>query len=309
MKIILVDEQSGRRRTLKGSSRSLVGVTLLGVSCLLALGGWSGWQLGALKVQAQAPERLASLSAEVAAQQQELEAVKAQAQLEVDALTLRLGELQGRMLRIDALGERLTDVAKLDAEEFRFDQPPAVGGPETDDLERPWSEPSINGRIDELLNQLDQRQLQLQVLENLLRSRQIEDDVAIAGRPVEKGWLSSPFGRRSDPFTGRPAWHKGVDFAGKEGSNVVAVGAGVVTWAGPRSGYGLLVEINHGDGMVTRYGHNKSLLVQEGDQVRKGGAIALMGSTGRSTGAHVHFEVLKQGQAVNPEKYIYRARR
>ena len=100
--------------------------------------------------------------------------------------------------------------------------------------------------------------------------------------------------------------HKGIDFAAKEGTNVVATASGVVTWAGKMFGYGELVEIDHGNGLRTRYGHNKSLLVTVGDVITKGENIAKMGSTGRSTGPHVHYEVLRGGQQIDPLKYVYR---
>jgi murein DD-endopeptidase MepM/ murein hydrolase activator NlpD len=144
----------------------------------------------------------------------------------------------------------------------------------------------------------------LTVLDSLLMDRSRRERVMPSGRPVGSGWLSSKFGKRTDPFTGKQEHHDGVDFAGKEGSDVVAVGDGVVSWAGKRSGYGNMVEITHGDGYVTRYGHNKEPLVEVGETVKKGQLIASMGSTGRSTGPHVHFEVLLNGKTVNPGKYI-----
>ena len=125
-----------------------------------------------------------------------------------------------------------------------------------------------------------------------------------AGRPVQQGWLSSYYGWRTNPFGGNQQFHKGIDFAGKENSEIVAVGGGVVTYSGKRYGYGNLVEITHGNGYITRYGHNKKNLVREGETVKKGQAIALMGSTGRSTGPHVHFEVIKDGKKIDPAKFI-----
>jgi murein DD-endopeptidase MepM/ murein hydrolase activator NlpD len=125
-------------------------------------------------------------------------------------------------------------------------------------------------------------------------------------RPVEGGWISSGFGRRKDPFTGRPALHTGIDFAGLPNSAVVAAGAGVVTRAGRHRGYGNLIEIDHGNGYVSRYGHNASNLVATGVRVKAGQVIALMGSTGRSTGSHLHFEVLQDGRPVNPIRLVPR---
>ena len=138
----------------------------------------------------------------------------------------------------------------------------------------------------------------------MLMTRNLQAEVIPAGRPITRGWLSSYYGMRTDPFSGRRAHHSGIDFAGKMGSDVVTVAAGVVTYSGRRSGYGNLVEINHGKGYVTRYGHNSELLVEVGETVKKGQIIAKMGSSGRSTGPHVHFEVLVNGRAVDPKKYI-----
>lgn len=246
-------------------------------------------------------------------QLQEQERLVAQAREEADsklaALTLRVAELQAKLVRIDALGERLTSMAKLDNGEFDFSQPPALGGPEMEVSGDSFAPPEFTQAIDELSQQIENRQHQLQTLEALLANRKLENDVFIAGRPITKGWMSSRFGRRTDPFTGKIAMHGGVDFAGKEGSDIIAVAAGVVTWSGERSGYGLMVEVNHGKGFTTRYAHNKENLVKVGDVVKKGQIIALMGTSGRSTGHHVHFEVYKNGRAVDPSSYIHRASR
>lgn len=244
---------------------------------------------------------------------QEQELLVAQARQEADnklaALTLRVAELQARLVRIDALGERLTSMAKLDNGEFDFSLPPALGGPELEASGDSFAAPEFAQAIDDLAQQIESRQHQLQTLEALLANRKLESDVFIAGRPITKGWMSSRFGRRTDPFTGKIAWHSGVDFAGKEGSDIIAVAAGVVTWSGDRQGYGLMVEVSHGKGFITRYAHNKENLAKVGDVVKKGQIIALMGTTGRSTGYHVHFEVYKNGRAVDPSSYIHRTSR
>jgi len=266
-----------------------------------------GYLWGVNDVAAQQARFSTGLRTELASQRQEIYQAKQAAQEDLNALTLRLAELQSRVVRLDALGERLTEMADMDAGEFDFKNVPAVGGPGAamDGL-ADADIADFTASFDELALQLDDREQQLDVLESLLMSRSLQEEVFPAGFPAEKGWVSSYFGMRTDPFTGKPARHEGVDVAGKMGSNVLSVASGVVTWAGERYGYGNLVEVNHGNGYVTRYGHNKEVKVSVGDTVKKGQVIALMGSTGRSTGPHVHFEVLRNGTPVNPIKYVRR---
>lgn len=226
---------------------------------------------------------------------------------QVTALTMKLAELQSHVLRLNALGERLASDANIPENEFNFQHIPPSGGPmmPTDGLDKNVDELLLE--LNDLHEQLEHEEKQLKMLESLLLGHHIVDSSYLSGRPIGKGgWLSSYYGTRKDPFSGRPAMHKGVDFAGKEGADVIATGAGVVSWAGERYGYGQLVEINHGDGFKTRYGHNKSILVSVGDVVTKGQAIAEMGSTGRSTGPHVHYEILRNNKQINPIKYVYR---
>jgi len=242
-------------------------------------------------------------------QKAEIERLRQHSQEQLDALTVRIAELQARLVRLDALGKRLTHIADLDEGEFDFDRAPPVGGPEANELGVEVEVDDFVSTIDDLARTIGDREQQLEVIESLLGNRKIQNDVFIAGRPIRKGWLSSKYGKRTDPFTGRAAWHAGVDFAGKDGSDVIAVAAGVVTWSGPRYGYGLLVEVDHGAGYTTRYAHNKKALVKAGDIVGKGQTLSLMGSSGRSTGPHVHYEVRYKGRAMNPAKFINRASR
>jgi len=200
-------------------------------------------------------------------------------------------------------------MADLDQGEFDFDRTPPVGGPAAKETGVRVEVDDFISSLDELARTIEDRQQQLEVIESLLGNRKIQDDVFIAGRPIKKGWLSSKYGKRTDPFTGRKAWHEGVDFAGKDGSEIIAVAAGVITWSGPRYGYGLMVEVDHGGGYTTRYAHNKENAVKPGDIVSKGQVLAYMGSSGRSTGPHVHYEVRHKGRSVNPAKFINRASR
>jgi murein DD-endopeptidase MepM/ murein hydrolase activator NlpD len=243
--------------------------------------------------------------AEIAQQQRVLEATRRTVQQNLDALALRLGQMNAHVVRLDALGARLTQMAGLDDGEFDFSSPPSLGGPEEPlpdgDL---LQARGVVAALDSLGNQLSDRDRQLGVLEDLLLDRKLRDEVHPEGRPVTAGYISSYFGSRTDPFTGRRAYHKGIDFAGRAGADVVAVASGVVTWSGQRYGYGQLVEINHGNGYVTRYAHNANNLVAVGDTVKRGEVIARIGDTGRATGPNLHFEVLHNGQAVNPLTYI-----
>jgi murein DD-endopeptidase MepM/ murein hydrolase activator NlpD len=241
-------------------------------------------------------------------QKQDLAQVRDEAQNHLNALAVRMGQMQAQMLRVEALGQRVAERAKLGDSEFDFDQLPAQGGPADIADTEPLSSLDIMKALDELALQIDDRQRQLEVLEEVVSQRELKQAVSPAGRPIGEGWLSSYYGKRTDPFSGRQEMHKGMDFAGKMGSDVLSTAAGVVTWAGKRYGYGQLVEINHGNGLVTRYGHAREILVKVGDRVEPGQRIALMGSSGRSTGPHVHYEVLKNGKQVNPAKYVRASR-
>jgi murein DD-endopeptidase MepM/ murein hydrolase activator NlpD len=239
-------------------------------------------------------------------QKRQISELRQQLQLRVDAMAMRLGEVNAHVIRLDALGKRLTEMASIDSREFNFDVEPPSGGPEAGGEGVSAQIPDLSAMLNQLAQRVDSRDSQLAALENVILARELKEEIHPEGRPVSKGFISSYFGERADPFDGREAFHKGVDFAGSVGEKVVAVAAGVVTWAGERSGFGKLVEINHGDGYVTRYGHNQRALVSVGQTVKRGEAVALMGSTGRSTGPHVHFEVLRNGRQVDPLSFVGR---
>ncbi|TLZ24369.1 MAG: hypothetical protein E6K27_14130 [Gammaproteobacteria bacterium] len=217
----------------------------------------------------------------------------------------QLADLKQQLqIRLDALGRRLTEMADIDSREFNFDVAPPSGGPENDGEGVSAGIPDLTQMLAQLEQRVNLRDSQLAALENVILAQELKEDIHPEGRPVARGFISSYFGERADPFDGREAFHKGVDFAGAMGDKVVAVAEGVVTWAGERSGFGKLVEISHGDGYVTRYAHNQRTLVAVGQMVKRGESVALMGSTGRSTGPHVHFEVLRNGRQVNPLSFI-----
>ncbi len=243
----------------------------------------------------------AYLRGQTASQQAQLEATRDQAQREVNALAARLGELQAEANRLNALGERLTRVGQLTDGEFDFDKPVGVGGagPVRDMPAR-----ELRGGLDQLESRFKASGEQLSVLESLLFNRKLDQDATPSRMPIANTYITSGFGGRADPFGGGAAFHKGIDFHARIGDPVMAVADGVVSYAGVRSGYGNVVEVDHGNGYVTRYAHNSRLLVRVGDLVRSGQQVAKAGSTGRSTGAHVHFEVWESGHVVNPSKFL-----
>ncbi|AOY90255.1 hypothetical protein BKP64_11470 [Marinobacter salinus] len=309
MNIILVGKHHGKSRVLALNGSVAVGFAVA-VLALLFAAGWGGYQVAISKAHATEPsssELVAHWQARLAEQKSELASVEQEVQQQIDALTLRLGEMQGRLLRLDALGQRFVESGLVASEEFNFEEPAAVGGPEGAAPRESFTAPGLTSMIKRLETQLEDREQQLRLLDKLASRQKLEDEMYVEGRPITWGWLSSKYGYRSDPFTGKRTWHDGVDLAGKEGSDIISVAGGVVTWAGERYGYGNLVEIDHGDGLVTRYGHCKEVNVRVGDVVQKGQVVALMGSTGRSTGPHVHFEVLSNGRSTDPVKYIARS--
>jgi murein DD-endopeptidase MepM/ murein hydrolase activator NlpD len=301
---LLLTRHDGRVRSFAYQPQRALKIIVLTVVALCLAILYGGFRLGVnLEARSQLNEvrDLQTLSDQ---QQEAIAQARTSAQDNLDALTLRLGRMQAEVLRLDALGKRLVDVADLDAGEFDFDMAPPVGGPQNAVALADNTVPDFLGMLDELDTTVADREHKLAMLEQVLMYRSVSQRVTPSGSAVEQGLLSSKFGSRIDPFTGKREAHKGIDVAGKEGSVILAVGDGVVTFAGNRKGYGNLVELDHGNGYATRYAHNQDHLVSIGETVRKGQPVALMGSTGRSTGPHVHVEVLRDGKQVNPAKYL-----
>ena len=299
MDIILLSKFRGRPcRVQIGSPFQLMMLFVFALLFSAAL-GMMGYWLGQSQVSSSS---ILSIQKEIKLQRELINQTRFNARADLDALAARLGEIQAHAMRLNALGQKLVTIAKLDRGEFNFEASPGVGGPD----EPGTQELDFGSEIDTVISELEDREQQLSVLENILMSSHMQEEVFPEGRPIKRGWISSYYGTRTNPFTGKLQFHKGMDFAAKSGSDVLAVAGGVVTWSGKRYGYGNLVEINHGNGYVTRYGHNSKNLVQVGDTVKKGQVISLMGSTGRSTGPHVHFEVIKNGRQINPQKFVQR---
>jgi murein DD-endopeptidase MepM/ murein hydrolase activator NlpD len=300
MNVIFFSRRQGRARHL-----NLTHPVALVVISVLALGVVAGAFAVGMRWGERDMARLALLrpAATFRAEQTQIAQLRAQLQDKVDALAMRIGMMDAHLIRLNALGKRLTEMANISSREFDFDHDPPLGGPE-DTTAHTAAMPDLTVMIDNLSQQIDQRNSQFTALANVLLGRQLSAEIRPQGRPVRDGYISSGFGERMDPFTGEEGIHKGVDFAAPAGTDVLAVAAGVVTWAGPREGYGNLVQINHGNGYATRYGHNDTLLVKAGDEVQRGQAIATVGSTGRSTGPHVHFEVLRNGVQIDPMTFV-----
>ncbi|VAW56770.1 Peptidase, M23/M37 family [hydrothermal vent metagenome] len=299
MDIILLSKFRGRPCRLHlGSPMQYVALLIFAgiVSAVLAI---TGYWVGSSQV---ASANIEVVRQEIKLQRQLIDQTRFDARADLDALAARLGEIQAQAMRLNALGQKLVTIAKLDKNEFNFQNSPGMGGPD----ELGIQEMDFSSEIDAVIAELEDREQQLNVLENILLSTKMQDEVFPAGRPIKRGWISSNYGTRTNPFSGKLQFHKGMDFAGKLGSDVLAVAGGVVTWSSDRYGYGNLVEINHGNGYITRYGHNRENLVAVGETVKRGQLISHMGSTGRSTGPHVHFEVLKNGRQINPLKFVQR---
>lgn len=310
MKIIIVNKDHAQARsiTLGAWARAFLSVCLLGIPTFVGAWGYS-WLV--------TEDRMGILGADkvwmdlLSARETEIEEERVASEVQIAALMSKMAELQARLTRLDALGEKLTAAANLEHGEFDFSQPPAYGGASFTPLHVETANSSLEfiDAIDFLSSQIESREQQLNTIDALLEKRSLHDEVSVYGSPVKKSYISSKFGYRKDPFSGKTEFHSGIDFTAKKGSDVLSVAAGVVAWAGRHPEYGNMVEIKHSNGVATRYAHNSSNLVKAGDVIKKGQVIALAGSTGRSTAPHVHFEVYKNGRVVDPSTYIRRTNR
>ncbi len=305
MQIILLTK--GQRKTLSFSVKRAYLLTGLGGALVLLLASCF-ILLGTTESTPMSLQATHTTQKEYLSQRADIQRIREKTQNTLDAMALRVGQMQAQLTRLNAVGEHLAKKAKLKSSEFNFDQLPAIGGAETIAPAESFTQNQLLSEIEQLDEQLSLREKQLELLGLFTANKKLSKEVRPAGLPVEKGWLSSHYGYRADPFTGKKAFHHGVDIAGKSGTAVLAAASGLVTIASKKNGYGFLIEIDHGDSYVTRYGHNKEMLVKVGDLVKQGEPIAKMGSTGRSTGPHVHFEVLRNGKKVNPRRYLYTAR-
>ena len=231
--------------------------------------------------------------------------------IELDLLARRVGILEAESLRLNAFSSRIVTIAKLDPEEFLFDAKPSLGGRPVNDVSTmkmklpETTSTELMGTVRLLETQLKEQRNRLKKMTDVLQGRILKrNKAALKGRPVMHGYISSLYGMRRDPFTGKHRMHQGIDFAAKKGTKVFAIGSGIISFSGKKGAYGNVVEVTHGKGIVSRYAHLSKMLVNVGERVAKGKEIAEIGSTGRSTGAHLHLEVLKEGKRENPNNYI-----
>ena len=285
-----------------GSRVTLIALLLFISVSMFVMGRWSSPTTPLLN------QTIAGMKSEIMQQQGALEQLTSDQEMNINALAARLAELKAASTRIDALGARLVQLGQLDPNEFDFNRLPPVGGPEKVIRDGHSDVHDIITAIDLLAVNQDRQMIQLDALQLLLLDRNLESERTPAGWPVSSGWISSGFGERNDPFTGKRARHYGLDFAGIKGSGILSVASGVVIWSGDKQGYGRTIEIDHGNGYVTRYAHNEELMASVGSRVDFGEVIARMGTTGRASAAHVHFEVLFKGKAINPYQFVKQMR-
>lgn len=306
MNVIIVNDKSRTKQHTMLNHWHILVMALVGLLILPITLGTISYRIKSLLDHREGTVDIALIAHQqraLQAQRAEIERVRKNAETHLNALAHRLGSMQAQVIRLNTTGGRLSEMAGLDPKEFDFDSEPAMGGPSAD-AGGEQNAAALMRALTTLDQRLTQQDDKLQALELLMMDRQSKKAVTPSGWPVTYGWVSSRFGVRTDPFTGRPSQHHGVDIASPMGSPVKAMGDGVVSYSGEKRGYGMLVEITHGRGYITRYAHLSATLVKVGDRVSKGQQVAKIGTSGRSTGPHLHFEVLRAQAKVDPYTYL-----
>ncbi|HEX6832802.1 MAG TPA: M23 family metallopeptidase [Rudaea sp.] len=282
--------------------RFKVGLAAAGLALMFGGAGF-GTALLMANPSDRALTEVTTLRDQIVQQKDQVTSLETTSRRDLDALAMQLGSLQAQATRLNALGQRLTQIGKLDDGEFDFNEPPAMGGPEDPAAATHALDSSLSNNISDLRARFQREETQLNVLENLLLDRKVDRALLPSGYPVV-GYIGSGYGVRTDPINGFSEHHAGLDFDAPMGSDITAVAEGVVTFVGDKAGYGNVVEIDHGNGYMTRYAHNSRNVAKVGDRVHAGQIIAKVGMTGRATGPHCHFEVWLNGHAVNPLTYV-----
>ncbi len=299
MNIIFVSSQFSKARTVC-VGRCQTGILLIGgLMLFLAMSGLFGYlmlfQFGGL--QAPAVQKLL-----ISSQETESSKNREAMQQRLSAMAIKVGEMQAQVMRLEALGERVAKVAGIKKEEINFDRKPGRGGLFTPGQSVTLKE--FEAELNQLGRVLDDRTDHLAVMDAMLSRESVRKAALPSAPPISVGFFSSNFGWRLDPFTGQRAMHEGVDFVAEPGTAIKAAAGGIVVYSDYHQGYGNMLEIDHGNGLISRYGHASKRMVKEGDVVLRGQKIGEVGSTGRSTGPHLHFEVLLNGTPQNPTRYL-----
>ncbi|MDX8403934.1 MAG: peptidoglycan DD-metalloendopeptidase family protein [Mariprofundaceae bacterium] len=305
--IMLVPE-SGQIKSYRISRRLIATCAVFMVS-LAVFGGWGTYSLyNSNRLSAELQNTQHHLDLARSMHEQEINRLHEQVSAEQQKMSVyarTLGQLQAKISRLDSLGEKLVKVASLDKKEFDFGLQPAFGGPRL--IQSPVNaDLGLHDRVQHASSRLSNLDTQLAAIDYLLQGSREEKNARPHAWPSEGGWLSSHYGMRADPFTGERAVHRGVDIANRFGAPVLAASRGVITFAGKMKDFGYMIDIEHGYGYKTRYGHLSSLAVKVGDEVSDNQLIGRVGSTGRSTGPHVHYEVHRNGRTLDPSNFIPR---
>ncbi|MCB1936901.1 MAG: M23 family metallopeptidase [Nitrosomonas sp.] len=301
MNIILISSQSAQARKLVLNKLHITLVSSVLLITVLALALLLNFFSLRYADRIEAPYLKALL---VSPQEERHQRMQSQLQDDLNVMAIKLGEMQAQLLRLDAVGEHLLESSGFDLNDFMMDQPPGQGGiyHEFDAKSLDFNE--LDRELRRLSMMVDERDDRLSALEALLRSERLSSSVLPTVMPVDTDWYSSGFGYRIDPFTGKRALHEGVDFAAKTGTPIRAAAGGVVVYSDRHPQYGKMVEIDHGDEMISRYAHASKLHVEVGQVVLQGQEIAEVGSTGRSTGPHLHFEIRHKDIPQNPSRFL-----
>lgn len=298
--IVVRPNKAIRQLEITRSKIWALALTIVGLGFLTV---WGGFALGQRNAAAPFLAQASKLRVRLSKQQKKIDAIETNSQASIDAVAAQMGILKARVRRLDAMGSEIVKLAGISKSGFDFKRAPGEGGP-LPSHETPWALPDLSRAITAFSGRVWSERQQLVALESILLHKKLHAQIIPTGNPVRGGWISSGWGWRTDPFTGEREFHEGLDIADHKGTKIHAVAAGVVTWAGPRYGFGNLVIINSGDGYATFYAHDEKVLVKVGDVVKRGQVVALMGQTGRATGPHVHFEVVHNGHPVDPLPYV-----
>lgn len=305
MQIIVISDRLAKARTLTLTTRHLFASGLLGVIMLIGL----TIGLYALTFRIAGEVKIPYLQQIVAATQEgETRKAKEFVQQNLNAMAVKLGEMQAQLMRLDALGDRLSTIAGIKPHEFRLNEAPGLGGAQSVIFPpQNLSMQEFSKELDALSRQMENRTDLLGVLEAQMFDQAVKKKLLPTILPVSGTYNASSFGVRIDPFSGQHTMHEGIDFIADTGTPIVAAAGGVVQFAGFHPQYGYMIDIDHGNDLVTRYAHTSKMFVKEGDLIKRGLKIAEVGSTGRSTGSHLHFEVRFKGAAQNPARFLFAA--